>query len=114
MSANETYYEILGVEQDVDISVIKKAYRKLILKYHPDRNQDNRELAEEMTKKINEAYEVLSNEEKRREYDEKLADDSDGDMEYFCAFGLLLTLVWLYLEILRLLQMIMAMFGDDN
>ena len=35
-------------------------------------------------------------------------------MEYFCAFGLLLTLVWLYLEILRLLQMIMAMFGDDN
>lgn len=82
MSANETYYEILGVEQDVDISVIKKAYRKLILKYHPDRNQDNRELAEEMTKKINEAYEVLSNEEKRREYDEKLADDSDGDMEY--------------------------------
>lgn len=63
------YYEVLGVGRSADKDEIKKAYRKLALKYHPDKNPDNKE-AEERFKEVNEAYEVLSNEDKRRRYDQ--------------------------------------------
>jgi molecular chaperone DnaJ len=62
------YYDILGVSKDADKSQIKKAYRKLAMQYHPDKNPDDKE-AEEKFKEINEAYEVLSDEEKRAMYD---------------------------------------------
>nr|HID57966.1 J domain-containing protein [Desulfobacterales bacterium] len=62
------YYKILGVSRDATDEEIKKAYRKLALKYHPDRNKGNK-LAEEKFKKISEAYAVLSDREKRRQYD---------------------------------------------
>lgn len=62
------YYEILEIEQSANKDTIKKAYRKLALKYHPDRNQGDKE-AENKFKLINEAYEVLSNDEKRAIYD---------------------------------------------
>ena len=62
------YYEVLGVARDADDSTIKKAYRKLAMKYHPDRNPDNKE-AEEKFKEIGEAYEVLSDADKRAAYD---------------------------------------------
>lgn len=62
------YYEILEISQNADKDTIKKAYRKLALKYHPDRNQGDKE-AEGKFKLINEAYEVLSNDEKRAIYD---------------------------------------------
>lgn len=62
------YYEVLGVERDVDESTLKKAYRKLALQYHPDRNQDDPE-AEANFKEVSEAYSVLSDEEKRGIYD---------------------------------------------
>jgi len=62
------YYQILGVNRDATLDEIKKAYRRLALKYHPDRNPGDKE-AEEKFKEINEAYAVLSDPEKRRQYD---------------------------------------------
>lgn len=62
------YYELLGISKTASADAIKKAYRKLALKYHPDRNQGNKE-AEEQFKKISEAYAVLSDPEKRKQYD---------------------------------------------
>jgi curved DNA-binding protein len=63
------YYEILGVSPDADRKVIKQTYRQLARKYHPDVNPGNKE-AEEKFKTINEAYQVLSDTEKRKKYDE--------------------------------------------
>ena len=63
------YYEVLGVQKGAGAEDIKKAYRKLAMKYHPDRNPDNKE-AEEKFKEAAEAYEVLSDEEKRSRYDQ--------------------------------------------
>ena len=63
------YYGILGVSKDATETDIKKAYRKLALKWHPDKNPDNKEEAEEKFKSISEAYEVLSDKEKRDVYD---------------------------------------------
>jgi curved DNA-binding protein len=63
------YYSVLGVDKNASDSDIKKAYRKLALKYHPDRNPDDKE-AENRFKEVNEAYEVLSDPEKRKKYDQ--------------------------------------------
>ena len=63
------YYKILGVTKEATDAEIKKAYRKLALKWHPDKNPNNRAEAEEKFKKINEAYSVLSDKDKRRQYD---------------------------------------------
>jgi molecular chaperone DnaJ len=62
------YYEVLEVSRDCSGSELKKSYRKLAMKYHPDRNPDDKE-AEEQFKIVNEAYQVLSDEEKRSIYD---------------------------------------------
>ncbi len=63
------YYSILGVSRNATDEELKKAYRKLALKWHPDRNKDNKKVAEEKFKDISQAYEVLSDKEKRKMYD---------------------------------------------
>jgi molecular chaperone DnaJ len=68
MSQPRDYYEVLGVARDADDSTIKKAYRKLAMKFHPDRNPDNPE-AEASFKEASEAYSVLSDGQKRATYD---------------------------------------------
>ncbi len=67
--ANKDYYEILGVERNATSDEIKSAYRKLAKKYHPDLNPNNAEAAEKF-KEVNEAYEVLSDNTKRSNYDQ--------------------------------------------
>ena len=67
--AEQDYYSVLGIPRSATVEDIKKAYRKLALRYHPDRNPGNKE-SEEKFKTISEAYEVLSDSEKRQAYDQ--------------------------------------------
>ncbi|MBO5824182.1 MAG: molecular chaperone DnaJ [Prevotella sp.] len=67
--AKRDYYEVLGVSKDASEDEIKKAYRKIAIKYHPDRNPDNKE-AEEKFKEAAEAYDVLHDPQKRQQYDQ--------------------------------------------
>ena len=71
------YYKILEVDKKADKDTIKKAYRKLAKKFHPDNNPGNKR-AEEKFKEMNEAYEVLSNDEKRKRYDTMGSADMNG------------------------------------
>lgn len=66
--AKRDYYEVLGVKRDADEAEIKKAYRRIAMKFHPDRNPDDKD-AEEKFKEASEAYEILSDEQKRAAYD---------------------------------------------
>lgn len=74
---SKDYYDILGIEKGANDVDIKKAFKKLALKYHPDRNPDNKE-AEEKFKEINEAYQVLSDPEKKSRYDQFGTADFNG------------------------------------
>lgn len=68
MAQTQDYYDVLGVDRDASAEEIKKAYRKLAQKHHPDRNPDDAE-AEERFKEVQEAYSVLSDPEQRKQYD---------------------------------------------
>lgn len=68
MAQKKDYYEVLGIDKNADAATIKKAYRKLAKKYHPDTNKGDPK-ADEKFKEIIEAYDVLSDEEKRKQYD---------------------------------------------
>lgn len=65
---SKDYYKVLGVEKEAPQDVIKKAYRKLAVKYHPDKNPDNKE-AEDKFKEVSQAYEILGDSQKRNDYD---------------------------------------------
>ena len=66
----KNYYEVLGVDKSASDDEIKKAYRKLAKQWHPDANPDNKAEAEAKFKEVGEAYEVLSNPQKRKNYDQ--------------------------------------------
>ena len=68
-SKEKNYYKTLGVARDANLKEIKKSYRELALRWHPDKNTDNVEEAERMFQDISEAYEVLSDKELREKYD---------------------------------------------
>ena len=82
VSEKRDYYEVLGVGRDASDAEIKRAYKKMILKYHPDRNPDNKEEAREKSKEINEAYDVLKDPQKKAQYDQfgHAAFDGTGGM----------------------------------
>jgi len=79
---NDDYYKVLGVSKNANGNEIKKAYRKLAIKYHPDKNRDNKEKAAEKFKKVSEAYDILSDKEKRQKYDQfgKAGINNHGNM----------------------------------
>ncbi|AXU28478.1 TPA: molecular chaperone DnaJ [Clostridioides difficile] len=81
MSTKRDYYEVLGISKGAEAQEIKKAYRKLAMKYHPDRNPGDKE-AEEKFKEINEAYEVLSDDTKRKTYDQFGHDGLNGQGDF--------------------------------
>ncbi|OGM15877.1 hypothetical protein A2V56_05275 [Candidatus Woesebacteria bacterium RBG_19FT_COMBO_42_9] len=70
MAAKSDYYDILGVSKNASADEIKKAYRKQALEWHPDRHRDEKEAAEKRFKEINEAYQILSDSQKRSAYDQ--------------------------------------------
>ena len=81
MTKAKDYYEVLGVDKNADDETIKKAYRKLAKKYHPDTNAGNAE-AERKFKEISEAYAILSDKEKRKEYDQCYYTNGDPNQDY--------------------------------
>ena len=91
LSKRKNYYGILGVAKTADIKEIKKAYKRLALQYHPDKNLDNKDEAERMFQDVAEAYEILSDEEKRGKYDrgEDPNDPNSGRQQddFFSGFG---------------------------
>jgi DnaJ-class molecular chaperone len=70
MATKTDYYDILGISKSASADEIKKAYRKQALEWHPDRHKDDKEVAEKRFKEINEAYQVLSNPEKKAAFDQ--------------------------------------------
>jgi len=80
------YYKILGVERSASQDEIKKAYRKLAVKYHPDKNPDDK-VAEEKFKEISEAYQVIGNADSRKKYDELGANWKQYENAGFNGFG---------------------------
>ncbi len=80
------YYDVLGIAKDADENTIKRAYRKLAMKYHPDRNPDDTQAAESF-REITEAYEVLSDDQKRARYDQYGHAGVDDQMHDFWGRG---------------------------
>jgi len=74
---SKNYYDLLNVSSDASDEEIKKSYRKLAMRYHPDRNPDNKK-SEEKFKEISEAYEILRDKQKRQHYDQFGQSDLGG------------------------------------
>ena len=80
---NKNYYDILQINQNASPEIIEKAYKTLAKKYHPDlQEESNKKEAEEILKEINEAYEILSNPEKKALYDQNLKNETISQEDY--------------------------------
>src|SRR5579862_305515 len=79
MSSKRCFYEVLGVAREAPADEVRRAYKQLALKHHPDRNQGDHQ-AEAAFKEVNEAYQILSDDEKRRLYDQFGHAAFDGSM----------------------------------
>ena len=80
---NKNYYDILQINQNAPPEIIEKAYKTLAKKYHPDlQEENNKREAEEILKEINEAYEILSNPDKKALYDQNLKDETISQEDY--------------------------------
>jgi curved DNA-binding protein CbpA len=89
MSNKKEYYEVLGVPKDASDDVIRKAYKKLAIKWHPDKHVDDKKEAEEKFKEISEAYSVLSDPQKKRDYDTGgMSFGGFGDFDDFDPFAM--------------------------
>ena len=86
--SKKDYYEVLGVPKDASEDVIRRAYKKLAIKWHPDKHVDDKKEAEEKFKEISEAYSVLSDPKKKREYDTGGFDFDFGDFDNFDPFAM--------------------------
>lgn len=84
--ATKTLYEVLGVEEDATDAQVRSAYRKLAIKFHPDKNPGNKQ-AEERFKELSQAYEVLSDAKRREQYDQRLKGGGYGPVEFGDIFG---------------------------
>lgn len=84
---SKTHYEVLGLKQDASLKDIKKAYRSLAVQHHPDRNLGNEEEATIKFREISEAYEILSDENSRRQYDKMLRYGGAGGASGFAGRG---------------------------
>ena len=83
LQMNKNYYDILQINQNASPEIIEKAYKTLAKKYHPDLQEEvNKKEAEEILKEINEAYEVLSNPEKKALYDQNLKNEGISQEDY--------------------------------
>jgi DnaJ-class molecular chaperone len=82
MSQARDYYSVLGVLQSADIIVIRAAYRALAQKYHPDKWRGNKAESEARMRELNEAYEILSNDEKRIKYDSQRKPPNDNSFDF--------------------------------
>lgn len=87
MSEKRDYYEVLGVDKGASAEDIKKAYKKMARKYHPDLNRDDPKTAEEKFKEVNEAYDVLKDPQKKAQYDQFGHDAFSGGMGGGGGFG---------------------------
>jgi curved DNA-binding protein CbpA len=87
--SKKDYYEVLGVNKDASDNEIRRAYKKLAVKWHPDKHPDNKKEAEEKFKEISEAYSVLSDPKKKSEYDnEGFSFEDFGGFDDFDPFSM--------------------------